>query len=276
MKKADENNNNTNNENTNNATLSADETKALRAYEASIRNGLKSFYNVGKALTMIQADRLYRATHQTFAAYAKAKWDMTTARVSQLTSAYRLTHLFKMHGLSPLPATESQCRPLNRIPADELFDARVIDVWARVITSKEKITAALINSVVDDALGIKQQADASSQTTGQTTDQGADEGAESTASAEAGKRSKDDEAKAEMRATIREQARKIAYLQSALEAEKKAHQRTARQTGIPKSALAKKLMKAGFRAMAKQCHPDHGGSPEAMKELNGLKETLGI
>ncbi len=42
------------------------------------------------------------------------------------------------------------------------------------------------------------------------------------------------------------------------------------------SALEAELMKEGYRKLAQKYHPDKGGDPEKMKELNRLKEKLGL
>lgn len=260
-----------NNQNQNDATnnLNSDEKKRLQSAEASIRNGLKSFYNVGRALSDISQFRLYRETHSTFAKYAKEKWDMTTARVSQLQHAYRVHALLSSLDIKPLPATESQCRPLVRIPADADMDARIVKVWSDVITTAgaAKITAKMVNDAVDAELGIdKQHAGEEKQDAKSSAGAGPAAGAEGN----------EESASAEMRAMVRELKRKVAYLESALEAEKQAHKRTEAKKGIPTSATAKQLFKAGYRAMAKSAHPDHGGDEKTMQELNELKDILGI
>ena len=254
-----------NRKNTNLETISADEKKQLVSAEASIRNGLKSYQNIGKALTIIAQGRLYRATHTTMTNYAREKWDMTTARVSQYQHAYRVHELLTAHDIKPLPATESQCRPLVRIPADDNMDAAIMHVWRECIASPGKITAKLVNDKVDEHLGIDRTpaAEASENSDGQTDGQTAS-GTDSPS------------ASAEMRAEMRAMKRKIAYLESALAAEKKAHQRTQVSKGLPQSAMAKSLFKAGFRAMAKQHNVDNGGTAEAMAELTELKTTLNI
>lgn len=252
-------------------TLNADEKKRLLSAEASIRGGLKAFYNVGRALSDISQFRLYRETHSTFAKYAKEKWDMTTARVSQLQHAYRVHALLSALDVKPLPASESQCRPLVRIPADSDMDARIAKVWSDVIAAADgrKITAKMVNDAVDAELGIdKQHADEAKHDA---------HDAHANTGGTAGNESADDpSASAELRAMVRELRRKVAYLESALEAEKQAHKRTGAKKGIPTSATAKQLFKAGYRAMAKTAHPDHGGNASTMKELNELKSVLGI
>lgn len=42
------------------------------------------------------------------------------------------------------------------------------------------------------------------------------------------------------------------------------------------SPLEAELLKEGYRKLAAKYHPDHGGDPEKMKELNRLKEKLGL
>ncbi len=42
------------------------------------------------------------------------------------------------------------------------------------------------------------------------------------------------------------------------------------------SALEAEFLKEGYRKLAQKYHPDKGGDPEKMKELNRLKEKLGL
>lgn len=246
-------------------TLSAEELKTRKSCEASIRNGLKAYWRVGQALTVIAQDRLYRSTHSTMAKYAREAWDMTTARVSQYQHAFRVHQLFEIHGVKTMPKTESQCRPLVRIPQDENADSLTLKAWELAcVATDNKITAKAVNDAVDSVLGIKRESAST-------------EGASSEAGDTAGQSAKSDtteSASAEMRAQLREARRKIAYLESALAAEKAAHKRTASSKGFPTSAKAQELYRAGFRAMAKKYHPDHGGSDADMAELNEIKETL--
>jgi hypothetical protein len=260
-------NTNTASKNQNLETITAEEKKRLLSAEASIRAGLKAFYNVGRALSDIAQFRLYRSTHSTFATYCKEKWDMTTARASQLQHAYRVHALLTSLEIRPLPATESQCRPLARIPENEQMDAAIVEVWSAVIDSGQKVTAALVSKCVDDFLGIEPKQSSAGNT--------ASDGAEGSDGAQAGA-TDGPSASAEMRAELRDARRKIAYLESQLEAERQAHKRTKAAGGVPQSAMAKKLYKAGFRAMAKTMHPDNGGSDADMQELNAIKEALHI
>ncbi len=246
-----------------NETITADEKRDLLSCEAKIRNGQKAFYKIGEALTIIAQGRLYRSTHSTMAKYASEKWDMTTARVSQYQASYRIHALLTLNGFKVLPVSESQCRPLVRIPADDNMDSKIVKAWKICVDSKEKITAKLVNDAVDAVLGIERKQDTQS-----------DAGADTGANAGTGANADGPSASAEHRAELRALKAKIAYLESALEAEKRAHARTAKSGGIPTSNMAKRLYKAGFRALAKEMHPDHGGTAKGMAELNSLKDTL--
>lgn len=44
----------------------------------------------------------------------------------------------------------------------------------------------------------------------------------------------------------------------------------------PNNELEAELMKEGYKKLAMKYHPDKGGDPEKMKELNRLKEKLGL
>ena len=251
-------------------TLDPSEKKALTNAESTIRNGLKAFFNVGKALAAIRTGRLYRANFSTFDKYADVRWDMTRARVSQLIASWRIHEMLKAAGFTLLPTTESQCRPFAKVPENTEYDATVKHIWSSVVAQfdlGEKLTAKLVDTMTNKVLGIETK----------TTDnkgQEAGTGASAGDSANGGTDSASETARAEVRSL----KAKIAFLESALAAEKQAHKRTRSNVGgaVPNTKLAEDLLKAGFRAMAKKHHPDHGGSADTMKELNGLKQQFGI
>jgi hypothetical protein len=265
-------------------TLSTEEKKRFVACESSIRNGLKSFYNVGRAVCEIREGRYYRETHATGDAYFSEKWDMTRQRVSQLVFAHHVYSLLKEFGFTTLPGTESQCRPLSRIPEGMTHDNDIIAVWSGVLETKNRITAKLVSDQVDAFMGKgdgKGAGDSKEPGAGAGTGDNAGDGQGAEGGAGAGADSQDTKGadkEAELLAALRDAQAKIAYLESALAAEKKAHQRTrtSAKHGMPTSKLAKDLFKAGFRAMAQKHHPDHGGDAATMKELNNLKAELGI
>jgi N6-adenosine-specific RNA methylase IME4 len=111
-------------------TLAVTESKQLSKHEAVIARGLGTFVEVGKSLMAIRDGKLYRGTHQSFPAYCASRWDMTGRRAYQLIDACSVVGNVNNCSRKPpiLPATESQARPLTRLPED---DQRV--VWAKVV-----------------------------------------------------------------------------------------------------------------------------------------------
>jgi len=71
--------------------LSEEERLAFAAHEVVIKQGLKSFIEVGNALVIIRDDRLYRAEHITFESYCRAQWQLGRTRAYQLIEASAIT-----------------------------------------------------------------------------------------------------------------------------------------------------------------------------------------
>lgn len=144
----------------------------LADHEATIERGLKTFVDVGNALAAIRDGKLYKADHATFEDYCKERWGWTRVRAYQLIDAAavvdnvaglisdnsRMRDSLKFMGetvkmMSDVnnclhrPATESQARPLTKLPADEQADA-----WEEVVAESEqtgeKITAKKVEAVV--------------------------------------------------------------------------------------------------------------------------------
>ena len=177
--------------------------------------------------------------------------------------------MLKATGCTVLPTTESQCRPFAKVPENTEYDSTVKHIWVSVLAQidlGEKLTAKLVDTIANKILGIETKAP---ENKGQEAGTGANAGTTDGAT---------DSASETARAEVRELKAKIAMLESALAAEKQAHKRTRSNVGgaVPKTKLAEDMLKAGFRAMAKKHHPDHGGSADTMKELNALKSQFGI
>ncbi len=64
--------------------LTAAETDRLKTCETAISKGIASFVDVGRALTEIRDEKLYRATHKTFEAYCKERWEIGRSRAYEL------------------------------------------------------------------------------------------------------------------------------------------------------------------------------------------------
>lgn len=122
---------------------------SLATCEATISAGLKSFYEVGKALAQIRDAKLYKEKgYGTFESYCKEVWDMSKPRAFELMKAQdTISNLKKSAIADKMPATESQCRPLTKLtPADQQ------KVWKQVVTECErgnvKVTAKRVEQEV--------------------------------------------------------------------------------------------------------------------------------
>jgi hypothetical protein len=69
------------------ASLTTCEQSQLERNEAVIAKGVDTFREVGEALQEIRDNRLYRATHKTFADYCEQKWGMGRAHAARLIDA---------------------------------------------------------------------------------------------------------------------------------------------------------------------------------------------
>ena len=133
--------------------LTADELSRLDRLETTVRDGLKSFVDIGKAFTEICESKLYRASHDSFESYCRDKWGFSRQH------AYRLINATALRiGLSPtgdiLPENESQCRPLAK-----LLDADQQVAWQKVVErapqrpdGTKEVTTKLVKEVVNEML----------------------------------------------------------------------------------------------------------------------------
>lgn len=64
--------------------LAPAEASRLKACERVIERGMGTFVEVGDALANIRDQKLYRASHKTFDAYCKERWNLGRARAYQL------------------------------------------------------------------------------------------------------------------------------------------------------------------------------------------------
>ena len=67
--------------------LTADESDALAVCEQRIAAGIESFRTVGLALQHVRDGRLYRATHDSFESYCRAKWGMGKSYAYQIMAS---------------------------------------------------------------------------------------------------------------------------------------------------------------------------------------------
>src|SRR4051812_46375007 len=103
--------------------LSSTDRVALLECEAIIRHGLKAFVEVGHALTTIRDSKLYRERFGTFEEYCKKVWDISDRHARHLWSAAEVVDELAAQSFAVLPETESQARPLAKLPRVEWVPA---------------------------------------------------------------------------------------------------------------------------------------------------------
>lgn len=91
--------------------ITAAEESDLARLEAIIARGLDTFYAVGDALMIIRQERLYRATHATFDAYCRERWNMSRQRAAQLIGAAESAAVLST-SVDISGVTEYQLRPI--------------------------------------------------------------------------------------------------------------------------------------------------------------------
>ncbi len=138
--------------------LSLQEEQDLWRCESKIKEGLQTFREVGEALARIRDQRLYRVEFGTFQEYCQKRWNITARRGRQLMDASEVVRNLlaersesssEASGQSAvLPATESQARPLSRLPATEQPQA-----WQEAVeASGGKPTARDVEEAVQSRL----------------------------------------------------------------------------------------------------------------------------
>lgn len=133
--------------------LTVSEVEELAQHEAIIERGLKTFVHVGLALTFIRDRRLYRATHRTFAAYCRQRWDIGRSRGYQLIDAAKtfenVHNCGQADGTKVMPKNEGQTRELSKLPDEEQGAA-----WREAVDrSGGQPTIAEVGEVVEERLG---------------------------------------------------------------------------------------------------------------------------
>jgi hypothetical protein len=130
-------------------TLSNFEQNELQAAERVIELGLKTALDVGRALAAIQGKKLYRATHKTFEAYCRRRWNIGAPRAYQLIAAGHtaenlLTMVHISGAKSPAkPRNERQIRALRR-----LAPAAQKRAWAEATRHNPRPTAREVAAAV--------------------------------------------------------------------------------------------------------------------------------
>lgn len=135
--------------------LTPGETGELESCEQIVEAGLKTFVEVGIALTTIRDRRLYRAEYCSFAQYLEERWEMKARQAQRLMVAaeiYKnLASAFAATGPAlMMPAGERLVRPLASLPPEQQCNA-----WATAVETAPngRVTVVHVERVVATLLG---------------------------------------------------------------------------------------------------------------------------
>lgn len=126
--------------------LTEEEQNELETCERIIERNLKAFMETGGALMTISEKRLYRATHSTFDAYCRDKWNISRQYAYQLMQAADIAEEVSAIVDIPAPSNPAQVRPLAKLETT----AERQEAWQEAVeTAPEgKVTAAHVQAVV--------------------------------------------------------------------------------------------------------------------------------
>ncbi len=108
--------------------LSDSEVAELAQCEEAIDRGIRTFIEVGNALTRVRSGRLYRADHFTFEDYCRDRWGLRRKRAYDLIGAAKVVAELSPMGDNPAPANERQARELARVEP-----AQRAAVWSETV-----------------------------------------------------------------------------------------------------------------------------------------------
>jgi hypothetical protein len=132
--------------------ITIQESARLVELETKIKRGLDTFVEVGEALLEIRDSRLYRIEHATFEDYCREKWGMNPRYANRVIGAALVSE--NLGPIGPKPTTESQARPLTKLPPEEQPAA-----WAKAVEMADgkQPTAKQVEEVVVEVLQPKQK-----------------------------------------------------------------------------------------------------------------------
>ena len=127
--------------------MSADESGVLEYYERIIETGVKTFVEVGHALTVIRDQRLYREHYATFDAYVRKRWDLERTYAHRMIEASEVVDRLLSAG-NMVPVNEAQARPLASLPPEQQAE-----VWQEAVQTAPPsgITAKHVQATVTRA-----------------------------------------------------------------------------------------------------------------------------
>lgn len=136
---------------TNEAKLSSQEKTQLFKLESVIRTGLKTFFEVGRALMAIRDLKLYRERFKTFEAYLASRWEIKRQRAYELMDAYETAASLPPEDRKNL--TESQAAELKKAPAAKREEVLATAKRKAKKKGKSKVTAKEIREEINSRSG---------------------------------------------------------------------------------------------------------------------------
>lgn len=138
--------------------LTAGERNRLADLEGIVAHGLSAFVAAGNALRTIRDERLYRDEFSTFEAYTDERFGISRQHAYRLIGAADAAARVSPIGVIQ-PVTESQARPLTKLPPDEQPAAwrDVVDTAPRDAAGQPRVTAAHVERVVATRQQAKQK-----------------------------------------------------------------------------------------------------------------------
>ena len=131
--------------------LNVSERNELERCEVVIKQGLKTFVEVGQALMLIREKKLYRAEFGTFEAYCNAKWNLNRAYVNKMIAASNV--VVNLDPMGSKPQNESQARPLTKLEPEIQAEA-----WQETVNRHgENITQKKVQEVVKEFVPINNE-----------------------------------------------------------------------------------------------------------------------
>lgn len=114
------------------AELTAAERRELATLEKTIAKGVPVVWDTARALAAIREKRLYRGDFATFEDYCQEKWQFTAGRARQLIGAAGQVAALEAASVEVMPQSESQVRPLVKVP-----EAEKGKVWAKAVEAAD-------------------------------------------------------------------------------------------------------------------------------------------
>lgn len=132
--------------------LSGSEKSRLAGLEKTISKGWETFLAVGRALSTIREERLYREDYPTFEAYCLDKWQMGRSHASRLIGAVEIIEELSenLDDDTPLPQNEAQVRCLKGLNTEQR-----VEFWGRLMEERDEspLTAKKIRDHLREYLG---------------------------------------------------------------------------------------------------------------------------